>query len=225
MSHIARPDNCDFAHPQRLLFLVRSLLVSFVFSSVIAAFVQGFFSFRIYSLSKSLYIPGFTWILSFARVLFCVIGVGYATQPNMTVLGFVEGQHTWTLYTLWVVSAMNDLIIAATLVYWLFRQRNSLKVMRTVALVDKIIIWTIETGVLTGATTSLTLVLFVINQRNFAWLAPSVLTARLFSNSLLASLNSRTTLRGMNETTLPRSGPTGNPPVNIELSKTSYALD
>ncbi|KAJ7851101.1 hypothetical protein B0H13DRAFT_1905397 [Mycena leptocephala] len=59
-------------------------------------------------------------------------------------------------------------------------------------LLDKLIAWTIETGVMTR------LAIFCIN-------------ARLFSHSPLASLNSRTTLRAMDEVTVSVSLPSSTP--------------
>ncbi|KAJ7506580.1 hypothetical protein B0H11DRAFT_2219277 [Mycena galericulata] len=238
----------DYTHPERLDFLHKPLVVSILFNGLVGACVQGFFSFRIYSLSKSLYIPIFTGILSVSRVLFCVLAVVYGTRPNLTLQGFFQAQANWMPYTLWIVSTVTDLIIAAAMVHWLLRQRHSLKNhARTVAIVDKIIIWTIQTGVLTSASTTLTLVLFVTRQTDFTWFAASAVTPGLFSHSLLASLNSRATLRAMNvdEITLPPSAPNSSvssfllvgtevithrqtinfAPADIEMSKTSYALD
>lgn len=83
---------------------------------------------------------------------------GYTFRAE-TIPGF-DMQWAWLLNSLWAVASANDLIIAMTLVYWLHRQRpeaderwdvqllgscgaNDSILRRTVALVDKLITWTI----------------------------------------------------------------------------------
>jgi hypothetical protein len=70
-----------------------------------------------------------------------------------------EARFAWLLNSLWSVASANDLIIAVTLVYWLYRKRPAADrrwgshfhvllaaddriFRRTVALVDKLIAWT-----------------------------------------------------------------------------------
>ncbi|KAJ7842405.1 hypothetical protein B0H13DRAFT_2365242 [Mycena leptocephala] len=74
---------------------------------------------------------------------------------------------------------------------------------RTLALIDKLVAWTIETGMLTSAMTVTSLICYFAKKDSFIWVAVSTVEARMFSNSLLASLNSRATLRAMNEVSLP----------------------
>ncbi|KAJ7119040.1 hypothetical protein C8R44DRAFT_789897, partial [Mycena epipterygia] len=215
----------DFENPQRLLLVPTALAISLVFSSVIGACVQGFFSFRIYRLSKNLYIPTFIWTMAFLRVIFSFLAGIYGSHRNLLITAFDE-QRAWILYIIWVASTINDLTIAATLVYWLYRQRINAQ-MKTLALMDKLIKWTIETGVITSTASTLILIFFVIKKDNDIWVAVYTIMSRLYSNSLLASLNSRATLRVMNEITLPHSAPaTVNmaPADNIEMSKISYAV-
>ncbi|KAJ7932729.1 hypothetical protein B0H13DRAFT_768541 [Mycena leptocephala] len=107
-------------------------------------------------------------------------------------------QTAWVLYINWGTTTVAELIIATTLVYWLYQQRTAVN-RRTTALVNKIIQWTLETGVLLSAATSLTLICFLTMRENYIWIAVYVVQARLYSNTFLASLNSRATLRAMNE--------------------------
>ncbi|KAJ7490991.1 hypothetical protein FB451DRAFT_1221636 [Mycena latifolia] len=202
----------DYGNPQRLFLLPASTSISFLFSGTIGACVQGFFTLRIYRLSKSIYIPAFIWILSFSRILFSIVAVIYGTQPNLIITTFVV-RRAWVLYVIWAVSTATDLIIAATLVYWLYRQRTNAR-KRTVALVDKLITWTI--GSSTHSPCSIPFD-FSSMRNNYGWVAFYAVTARLYANSLLASLNSRATLRAMNEVTLPISG-LAFPTANNEMS-------
>ncbi|KAJ7483349.1 hypothetical protein FB451DRAFT_104812 [Mycena latifolia] len=197
----------DFSHPERLVNIPQSLGVSSLFNAIVTSCVQGFFSFRIYRLTKSLYIPFVTGTLSLLSFLSTVVVfvIGLQTFP-FTVF---EVKWGWLFNTLWSVTVANDLMIAATLVFWLWRRRDNSHLI-TVASVDKIIAWTIETGVVTSAAAILTLTFFVTMQTNF------------YSNSFLASLNSRATLRRISTLPVPVSYPvysinSWNNPSNIEI--------
>ncbi|KAJ6515635.1 hypothetical protein C8R45DRAFT_957166 [Mycena sanguinolenta] len=211
----------NYGHPERLLLPVpKSLEVSVFFSGVIAASVQCFFSYRIYVISQSVYIPCFTWTLALLRCAFSTLAFG--SGIHMHTLGSYESQWGWLAITLWSVSAANDVIIAAILVYLFFRRRNGaleLRNRRTAMLVDRLIAWTIETGTVTSVFGVITLLCYVTMVANFIWLALVVITARLFSNSLLASLNSRATLRAMSEASVTPTTPV--PTINFARSNES----
>ncbi|KAJ7438231.1 hypothetical protein B0H11DRAFT_2294000 [Mycena galericulata] len=245
----------DYGQPERLVHPPQTLPMAVIFSCAISASVQGFFAWRIYRFSERLYIPCLSWILTVVRLV-CSLRISVAGLHMSTFPDF-EAQMSRLLVTTWIVSATNDLLIAISLVYFLYRQRTTART-RTVALIDKLIAWTIgpalsifpfialsnpliETGVLTRQVTILyaidytgltclsspqssvgiaTLILFLKQPNNFAWLACFAVGARLFANSLLAkyatnipllnktnfqfadesSLNSRTSLRAQNGT-------------------------
>ncbi|KAJ7119058.1 hypothetical protein C8R44DRAFT_188354 [Mycena epipterygia] len=174
----------DFENPQRLLFVPITLAIGPIPIGIIEACVQGFFSFRIYRLSKSLYIPVFTGTMAFLGALFSILASIYASQPELLITTY-EAQRSWIFYVIWAASTGNDLLIAATLVYWLYRQRNNAHT-RTLALVDKLIKWTIETGVITSAASILSLISFVLMMDNLIWIAFYTVISRLYANSLLA---------------------------------------
>ncbi|KAF7351255.1 hypothetical protein MSAN_01557000 [Mycena sanguinolenta] len=188
----------DYGQPERLILIPPSLAIAVVFSGIVGGAVQSFFAARIYHISKSLYIPCLSWTLSFSRLLgsiaVCYYGLRLPTIPDF------EMQFGWLLNSLWSVASANDVLIAVTLVYWLSRCRREAG-KRTVALVDKLIAWTMETGVVTSAAGVASLLCFATMKSNYIWIAFFVVNARLYSNSLLASLNSRASLKTMAEKT------------------------
>jgi len=114
----------------------------------------------------------------------------------------------------WSVSAVNDLIITVTLVTILIRQKSYAQ-KRTVALVDKLVAWTIETGMLTSASGIIMLFCFITMRDNFIFVGVFFIEARMFSNSLLASLNSRKRLRAMDAVSLSISVPPLTPVIEL----------
>ncbi|KAJ7848918.1 hypothetical protein B0H13DRAFT_2089636 [Mycena leptocephala] len=194
----------DYGHPERLPGVPsKSLAMSALFDGLIAACVHGFFAFRIYKFTKKLYIPGLIWFMAFLNLL-GLIGI-FVASMRATSWGIYLAQFEWLPTTTWSISVACDVTITATLVVVLRSRRSCAHSKTVVALVDKIIIWTIETGMLTSVLSIATLALFVTMTENFIWLAFHVLGPQLFSNSLLASLNSRETLRAMNEVSLSSS--------------------
>ncbi|KAJ7237139.1 hypothetical protein C8J57DRAFT_1194192 [Mycena rebaudengoi] len=195
-----------------------------LFTSIITAFVQGFFAYRIYILGKRrIMVPAISWAISTFRLIAC-LGI-FGAGVRMTSLVIYEAQFGWLMNTVWAISAVNDIGITVSLVYLLYTQRNEIH-SKTVPLIDKLIFWTIETGMMTSAWALLTLIFFVAMGHNFVWLAIYIIGARVFSNSLLASLNGRSTLRAMEA---PTSGihipttTTGN--FNTKSTQISIALE
>ncbi|KAJ7765726.1 hypothetical protein B0H16DRAFT_1717641 [Mycena metata] len=219
----------DYTHPELLVYVSDAILVSIAITTGIALCVQGFFSFRIYHLARTPYIPLFTFFLSLARAAVSIYIAIHLMLQNATFAD-VE-QVAPMLYATWSASTANDLITAATLAYFLQRQRVNVYT-RTVVLVDKIIKWALETGVIMDAATTLTLILFATMPHNYIWIA--MLTFDLddlnfdfevYSNSFFASLHSRTTLRALDQVTLPLSALQLGPPEDLEMPKTLHLTD
>ncbi|KAJ7822143.1 hypothetical protein B0H13DRAFT_1920308 [Mycena leptocephala] len=235
----------DYGHPERLGVSERFLLIAAVFDGVIGACVQGFFAFRIYRLSNKLHIPILCWVLSFLRVLGDIVLL--ATAAQKIPVEIYEAHWMWLFTALCSVSAANDLVITVTLVTILVRQRTYAH-KRTVALMDKLIVWTIvcynedELHLACGICCDLKtyshgeircrtpfgnchqkecfspllssvgdLCMDKVFISQIVTCVSSEVVKRtpfdVYSNSLLASLNSRTKLRAVNEVSLPYSTP------------------
>ncbi|KAJ7867274.1 hypothetical protein B0H13DRAFT_2352001 [Mycena leptocephala] len=193
----------DFIHPERIfgLFPV-SLPIGTLFDGLVGFGVQGFFAARIYTLSKKLLIPVLIWVLGFLRLV-GTIGMLVTALGSDSVAIYVA-RWEWIFTSDFSLGVVNDVIITATLVFWFYRQRRGAH-RGTVAVIDKLIVWTMETGMITSVTGITALICFIKMKTNFIWMATIIVNGSLFSNSLLASLNSRTTLRTMNEVAIPSS--------------------
>ncbi|KAJ7496706.1 hypothetical protein FB451DRAFT_200683 [Mycena latifolia] len=197
-----------FGQVERLVRTPDSLTAGITFSGLVGPSVQSFFAFRIYRLSESWWLPCLCWGLSFTRI----VGATAASVEGikMVTLEQFEAQWGWLIATVWGIGAANDLIIAGALAYLFSRQRSELLPRRTLKVVDKLIVWTIETGAVTSIAGVATLICFLVDRDNFAWLAWYICTTRLFSNALLASLNSRAALRAMSDGAITMDNVTAN---------------
>ncbi|KAJ7609906.1 hypothetical protein FB45DRAFT_876123 [Roridomyces roridus] len=161
---------------------------------------QLFFAYRIYVLGdKQRIIPTILGFLSMGRFMaslaLFIIGIEHRS------LVLFEDQFSWLTTSLWVLSAVNDIGITASMVHLLLTHRNGIH-RRTVPLIDKLIGWTIETGIMTSIWALLTLIVFrtmghncmipallewdSTDELSVVWIATYTVGVRVYSNTLLA---------------------------------------
>ncbi|KAK7036124.1 hypothetical protein R3P38DRAFT_3183920 [Favolaschia claudopus] len=198
----------QYGHPEGLATPPKSLVVCLLFDSIVATSTQLFFTFRIYSLYKSLYIP----IVCSAMTLVREIGnlILFVSSLLITSLVVYYARWGWLLTMCWSVTTANDVVITAALVFYLMRHRSDVNP-RTKAMVDKLVGWTIETGMLTSFAQMASLACFIANRDDLSarpvrwivffepWIRTDAFFLQVYANSLLASLNSRTALRAMTD--------------------------
>ncbi|KAF8167295.1 hypothetical protein B0H34DRAFT_681285 [Crassisporium funariophilum] len=156
--------------------------------------VQGFFALRLYRVLPKpySYIGVFCFLLSFLRCIGSIyLTVQAVTAPNITVYRITW---KWLISTLLTVGAVIDVIIAASMLYYLNKKRENALV-RATRLIDSLIAYTIRTGLLTSVSAVTLLICFQLMPANLIWLALYTFLAKLYSNSLLSALNSRTQIR------------------------------
>ncbi|KAJ6461001.1 hypothetical protein C8R45DRAFT_537114 [Mycena sanguinolenta] len=218
----------NYGQPERLAYaLPKTILISLFLTAIVSAFVQGFFVFRTYIITKNRYICFIILGLMFLRLL-SASALSFLGM-EMTLLVQFEKRWGWLGLVGLAVSATIDSIIAVILVVSLRNHSRGVH-KRTTALVDKLIAWTIETAAITSVSSIITFLCFVTMTHNFIWLGVQVVSARLFSNSLLTSLNSRAALRETDKVALTLSSlPSAvQPPrtgVNILVTKTSEVMN
>ncbi|KII83831.1 hypothetical protein PLICRDRAFT_180165 [Plicaturopsis crispa FD-325 SS-3] len=145
---------------------------------------QAFFARRIWVISGRLPIATVCWALC----LLYLATIIRATVVSFSCSGWIDcttgGKSI--IVTLLSTGAFTDLLIAASLCYYLLRERSN-AITPTIAMLDKLLVWTIQTGLLTRH--------FLAAPRGFTWLGIFMFLPRLFSMSLLGSLNARTSIR------------------------------
>jgi hypothetical protein len=123
----------DYGHAERLVRVPQSFVAAFIFSGLIGS--SGVFVIRILAASEKfsspillraahispLEVPYVCWTLSFLRLLGSVVGAVFAF--SMQSVATYEARFRWLLVTVWIASVVNDLAIALTLVYLLYRAR------------------------------------------------------------------------------------------------------
>ncbi|KAJ6563410.1 hypothetical protein DFH09DRAFT_1159074 [Mycena vulgaris] len=174
----------------------RTLYLTILFSSTINAVVQTFFAIRIRLLSNQWPVTILCCTLNLAR-LACNMGL-IAVCWNSTSFLILETRLHKLMTAASSIGPCVDIIVATSLCYWLWRMRAS-NFKHTSTMVDTLIIWTVETTLITSLAGIMQLILFLTRPGDVSWIAFYLMQAKLFSNSLLASLNGRQRFRADNQ--------------------------
>ncbi|KAF8525781.1 hypothetical protein BU17DRAFT_83269 [Hysterangium stoloniferum] len=98
-------------------------------------------------------------------------------------------KYTWAVDTWLGSAALCDILVSAAIVRSLWRSRTGFP--RTNNLIMKLILWTVNTGILTSLWAILDIALFSASQDTLIHDFFNVMLAKLYANTLLATLNNR----------------------------------
>ncbi|KAF7358028.1 Glycoside hydrolase [Mycena venus] len=178
----------NYGQPVVLALPPKSLDISIFLSGLIGPLEQGWFTYRLYKFTRTFPLPILCITLSLLRLggstgLFVVSLAGPTIQNYLTRL-------KWLIEAVVIVGALVDVILAVALCYHLsFWRKGGFQ--RTNKLVNQLMTWTIETGAITSVGAVTVLVTFLAMENNLVYGGVFFLMAKLFSNSLLFSLNAR----------------------------------
>ncbi|KAI0654623.1 hypothetical protein C8Q70DRAFT_508745 [Cubamyces menziesii] len=96
---------------------------------------------------------------------------------------------TWMVSAAFALAVVIDVIISTTLIMTLRKSRTGFK--RTDTVLHILVVYTINTGLLTGTFSALSLILAVVRPNDLIFFACNMITTMLYSNSMLAVINSR----------------------------------
>jgi hypothetical protein len=161
----------------------------------VAFSVHSFFCWRIWVLGRQLVIPCLVVAVSLTQ---CVSA--FYTGVKFAIIGDFQRIKLLTSYIIiWLGgSAICDSIIAITMVTFLFRARNS-AFQDTNTVLNRLITLTVETGMATALATLVEIILLVASSHNNLHFLVCIMLAKLYSNTLLATLNARIVLRAASQ--------------------------
>ncbi|KAK0506642.1 hypothetical protein EDD18DRAFT_38940 [Armillaria luteobubalina] len=166
----------------------------------IALMAQSFYVWRIWILTRN------HWtciIIECIAVMQCAVAF-YLGITVVSRKGIIQDLHSVNpIISLWLLSsAACDLMITASIVSVLWRARANSKFRSTSKVVTKLIWYTIETGLITSLAVILQLTLWLTSsQYNFHFIC-FFTVGKLYSNTLLATLNSRALIFGGSNSTI-----------------------
>ncbi|KAF9039478.1 hypothetical protein BDZ89DRAFT_1156934 [Hymenopellis radicata] len=168
-------------------------------SGLVSSTVHVFFCWRIWKLAKIVSVPILIMaisVTSWAMASYCgitsvAIGVARIGELRPFVIVWLGGV------------AIADALVTATMVYILFRAGAKSAFSQTNSVVGKLITLTVETGMTTTAGALIELIFFFAFPHNNMHFLPFLFLAKLYSNTLLATLNARAAFNGERRGTHP----------------------
>ncbi|EKM55029.1 uncharacterized protein PHACADRAFT_208558 [Phanerochaete carnosa HHB-10118-sp] len=166
--------------------------VTISITGILTFIIHLFFTHRVWTLSKcNKALSGTIALLAFLRML-SAFGTVVQMSRFKTWQGFHDGAG-WTFTTGLAISASVDFIIATSLCYFLQKRRTGFKGMDEI--IDSIIRYTVESGLLTFTLTVASFVCWLTMPSNFIFLALHFCISKTYANSFLATLNARSHIK------------------------------
>ncbi|KAF8486811.1 hypothetical protein DFH94DRAFT_841285 [Russula ochroleuca] len=193
-----------------------------IIGSIVSGAVQYFFVYRVWVLSekKSWWLCVIISIFSGLDTIAAFAGGIYAHISGR----FISGRSLKIIVLTWLAgNTVTDLLIATAMLFYLTRRRNTefgqFSYFSNHALV-RIVRLTVETNVLTTTNSAIALLVVFIFPNKFYYTCPTYILGKLYSNTLLLSLNNRISIREESSTrgTLPTSGTLTAPTFKIPES-------
>jgi len=197
---------------EELDHLTWTVAMSIAITGLLTIVVHAFFANRVWQLSRRN-----IWLTA----LICVLAIIRLASALTTTAQMLRLKHFSTfihdfrwLFTLGLaLSCIIDVIITGSLCYYLQGNRTGYSSIDDV--IHRLLLYTINNGLLTGFASILDMICAASMPNNFLFLSLHFIVAKCYINSLLATLNSRDALRDKNE--LPMAvhitvdGPTSQP--------------
>ncbi|KAJ6497962.1 hypothetical protein C8R47DRAFT_1112345 [Mycena vitilis] len=162
-----------------------------VFVGMATIVCQGFFLFRIWTLSKKNWI--LVGILGAACVVVFALEATMSAQISIFTSVAAFASVTGELVTTFGLGAAVDLVMAMILVWYLQQGKTGFD--RTSFVLSRVIQYTVSTGLATSSVAVAALVAYLARPNDFIFIAIHFSMGRLYTNALLATLNSRRNLR------------------------------
>ncbi|KAK0236754.1 hypothetical protein EDD85DRAFT_834808 [Armillaria nabsnona] len=163
-------------------------------NGTISAMVQTFYVWRIYNLTKNIWISVF---IELVAIMQCVFAWYFGISVSVQGLGVDKLVALTPEVSAWLAgSAACDVMITVTIVFVLYRANTRSNFSQTTSAVTKIIRFTVETGLLTAAAAVVELILWLAQSEYNIHFIGFLVLGKLYSNALVATLNSRALIFG-----------------------------
>ncbi|KAF9057471.1 hypothetical protein BJ165DRAFT_35260 [Panaeolus papilionaceus] len=178
----------NYNNPDSLSRMVWSILLEVLFNGLIGLLVQGFLALRVWRLSNN-NVPLTAMVSGF-------IVAGFARSMRLTTWVELEGLKGLSM-AVNLLGAAADVLITAALLFFLHRSRTGFK--KSDTMISTLITFTVSTGLLTSICAVASMISILASGHTLIYVAFYFCLGRLYSNSVLATLNARQSIRGLGE--------------------------
>ncbi|KAJ7046049.1 hypothetical protein C8F04DRAFT_1322562 [Mycena alexandri] len=173
-----------------LLISTKELDLHLIFVGLAMLVCQGFFIYRILSLSNNWWL---TTVLSAACLIAFALEVAISAQILQVSSVTYFNEHTGEVVALFAMGGAVDFAITLVLVFYL--QQGKTQFDLTNFVLARVIHYSVATGLVTSVLAVACLITYLVLPHTFIFIAMHFSLGRLYTNALLATLNSRRILR------------------------------
>ncbi|KAJ7062062.1 hypothetical protein C8F01DRAFT_1284110 [Mycena amicta] len=156
--------------------------------------VQAFFVFRIFRATRALYLCTFLWtMVAVLQALSLYLAVESLRTDSIAVSTSDPKYHPFLL-SLFFGDATMDLVNAAVLCFHLRKQRQFAFSRSTTAILDQLVVYTLQTGLTTSVVAFIAAISIVVAPHEYLWTTFFLAMPCTFMNALLANINNRNNL-------------------------------
>ncbi|GLB36682.1 hypothetical protein LshimejAT787_0309690 [Lyophyllum shimeji] len=171
--------------------VVWSLVGQVIVSALIGLMVQTFFVYRIWILSHH-NLPAVVFVMLLVLSEFAVSLTYFVKGLKVTTFALLPSLFRLS-QSVNALAATGDIAIAATLIFILWRSKTGFS--KSDSIVNQLILYSLNTGFLTSVCALLSLITITVYPNSFIFITFYTPLSRLYTNSLLATLNARKKLR------------------------------
>ncbi|KAF7290851.1 hypothetical protein MIND_01326300 [Mycena indigotica] len=184
-----------FGRPMYLATISPALTGTVVLTGINILNANIFYSWRIHKMSKGnlwLTIPiAFLCLVRLIMTIFLSVVMTFSNTWDL-----IEARYGSTLMASLAISAGTDIFLAATRYFYLRELKQGY--MGVPAMVDAVVIFTINDGLLTCSIGIASMICFTLMRHNFVWVGIYFTLSKFYSNSIMATLNLRNWYRHRN---------------------------
>ncbi|KAJ7876811.1 hypothetical protein B0H13DRAFT_2548140 [Mycena leptocephala] len=175
-----------------LLLFHWSLGASIIATYVITSMVQALYIIRVYMLSKNIWVSTLIGLLSLLQLGFGLfLWEDLFAANSLVALHATQGQIGGSVEL--TATTLCDIAISVSLWYYLHKGRTGFA--STEKMIDKLILYMVNLGLLTSAASLLTLILWLVMPSSFAFVSLTLIRSKLYCNAMLVTLNYRHAVR------------------------------
>jgi len=182
----------NFGNQGVAVLIIPELFIASFFQGFCAISAQLFYTYRIWKFSNKF------WIVPCITIPLMLTQLGFTFANNALTLIHRDIAYLQTItYTVYVVHSVNvflDLFFVIVMAFLLSKERQVFKYTQT--MVHRLLVLTVNTGLMTTIATALTIVFVAAQPDTFVYAFFNVLVSSLYGNSVMANLNSRDYVRG-----------------------------
>ncbi|TFK56308.1 hypothetical protein OE88DRAFT_226 [Heliocybe sulcata] len=194
----------NFGNDDIVDFIPLPIGLTVLVTATITFIVQTFFTNRVLVLSKkNWYICGPMFLMALCRLVAAIASTGLMIHLR-SFDAFVFG-YAWVFTLGLCCAATLDILITVSLCWYLTQSRTGISSMDQI--VDAIMVYTINNGILTCVCTVISLICWVVMPHNLIFLGIHFALSKLYANSFLATINTRETLRERSHASSERGHP------------------